>query len=220
MKIRVPALALVTLIVMSASAGFAHAGMPATREEAKAPQHLQPGSSLPEGAADMPLKNIDGKTVTLAGAKGAKGSLIFFTCNHCPYVKAWQDRMVRLGNQAIEQGYGVIAVNPNDPAIVPGDSLDAMKELATSKGYKFPYASDEAGRLAKLFGASRTPEVFLIDASGKVAYHGAIDDNSESAEGVKERWLRDALEAVAAGKELAVKDTKAIGCSIKFPKAG
>lgn len=191
----------------------------APRAEAKAPVHLLPGSSLPEGAAEVPLQGIDGKKATLAGAKGEKGTLVFFTCNHCPFVKAWQDRMVALGNAAAGQGFGVIAVNSNDPAIVPGDSLDAMKELAASKGYRFPYAWDEGGRLAKMMGATRTPEVFLLDASGKVAYHGAIDDNSESADGVKERWLRDALDALAGGKEIAVKDTKAIGCSIKFPKA-
>lgn len=186
--------------------------------EASKPAPIAVGTMAP--AFDVAMTSTDGRTLTLADAKGSKGTLIFFTCNHCPYVKAWQTRMVAVGNSALDRGVGVIAVNSNDPSIVPGDSIDGMKELATGKGYRFPYVVDAGSKLARAFGAGRTPEVFLLDSDGRVVYHGAIDDNSEDAEAVTERWLQDAVSALAEGKEIAVKETKAIGCSIKFSPQG
>jgi hypothetical protein len=159
----------------------------------------------------------DGKQATIATSAGKTGTLILFTCNHCPFVKAWQDRMVAVAHRAQSKGIGVIALNANDVKVVPGDALEPMKGLASSKGYKFPYGCDDGAKIARAFGATRTPEAFLLDASGRVVYHGAIDDSSESAAKVKERWLADAVDALAEGREVAVKETKAIGCAIKFP---
>jgi peroxiredoxin len=178
---------------------------------------LEPGTVAPAEVLAAKMTCTDGRQLSVADAKGAKGTLIVFTCNHCPFVKAWQERLVQLGNAAAEKGIGVIAVNSNDVAVVPGDALGAMKGVAEARGYRFPYACDESSRLARAFGATRTPEVFLLDASGRVAYHGAIDDNAENPAAVKSRWLADAIDAVVAGREVPVKKTKAIGCAIKYP---
>ena len=161
------------------------------------------------------LKDVDGRDIKIADVSGAKGTLVIFTCNHCPYVKAWEDRMVALANQYSEKGIGVVAINPNDPKVFPEDGYEQMQQRSKEKGYKFPYAVDETSGIAKAFGASKTPEAFLFDASGKLAYHGAIDDNSENASAVKEHYLADALAAVEAGKPVAKSETKALGCGIK-----
>jgi peroxiredoxin len=172
------------------------------------------GSSAP--MADIKMKNIDGSMLALNDLKGAKGTLVIFTCNHCPYAVAWEDRYAAIGNQAIKDGFGVVAINANDPSRNPIDGLEGMAARAKEKGFKFPYVVDDPGQVAKAFGATRTPEVFLFDAAGKLAYHGAIDDNAEDASAVQTHYLKDALTAVGSGKEVVTKNTKAIGCSIKF----
>lgn len=171
------------------------------------------GDAIP--AKDAPLTNVDDSKVTLGGASGAKGTLVVFTCNHCPYVKAWEDRIVALGNEYAKKGVGVVAVNSNDPKVVPGDSLDGMKARAKQKGFEFPYVVDETSEVAKAFGATKTPEVYLFDAAGKLAYHGAVDDSAEKDK-VKATFLKDALDAVIAGNAPSPAETKALGCSIKF----
>ena len=181
------------------------------------PARIALGATAPGGSRE--LSGVDGKSVKLDDISTAKGLLVVFTCNHCPYVKSWQDRMVDLGNAAVKKGIGVVFVNSNDPQIVPGDDMKGMKELATAKKYGFPYVADAGAVMAVAFGATRTPEVFLFDADGKLAYHGTIDDNSQDAKAVKTRFLADAIGAVAAGKAVTTQETKAIGCSIKFPKA-
>jgi peroxiredoxin len=168
---------------------------------------------------DYAMKSVDGREVSLAAVAGKQGTLVVFTCNHCPYAVAWEERIVALGNEYATKGIGVIAVNSNDPAVVPGDSFDAMKDRARDKGMKFAYAVDEGSKLATAFGATRTPEAFLFDAEGKLVYHGTIDDNHKEPEKVSKTYLKDALAAVAGGKQVAVAETKAIGCSIKFKKA-
>jgi peroxiredoxin len=172
------------------------------------------GSSAP--MADIRMKNIDGSMLALNDLKGAKGTLVIFTCNHCPYAVAWEDRYAAIGNQAIKDGFGVVAINANDPSRNPIDGLEGMAARAKERGFKFPYVVDDPGQVAKAFGATRTPEVFLFDAAGKLAYHGAIDDSAEDAAAVQTHYLKDALTAVGSGKEVAIKNTKAIGCSIKF----
>jgi peroxiredoxin len=162
------------------------------------------------------LKNVDGKEITLADEAGAKGTLVVFTCNHCPYVKAWEDRIAALGNEYDKKGIGVIAINSNNPAKNPEDGFEGMQARAKDKKLDFPYAVDETSGVAKAFGATKTPEVFLFDANGKLAYHGAVDDNSESADGVKAHYLKDAMDAVLAGKAASPAETKALGCGIKF----
>ena len=162
------------------------------------------------------MKNIDGKNITLASAAGKKGTLVFFICNHCPWVKKWQSRIAAVGNAAKKNGIGVVAINSNDPAAYPEDSYESMKKRAKDVGYRFAYAVDETSDLARAFGASHTPEVFLFDADGKLVYHGAVDDNAHDKSAVEHNWLQDAVNAVQAGQEVPVAETKALGCGIKM----
>jgi len=175
---------------------------------------LSTGDAIP--AKTDPLKDTDGRQIKIADVSGAKGTLVVFTCNHCPYAQAWEDRIVALGNEYSEKGIGVVAINSNDPKVAPEDGLEEMQKRVKDKSFKFPYAVDETSAVAKAFGASKTPEVFLFDAQGKLAYHGAVDDNSEDPNAVKEHYLKDALDAVATGRPVANAETKALGCGIKF----
>ena len=165
---------------------------------------------------DLKLRDVSGKDVTLAALKGARGTLVVFTCNHCPYAKAWERRVAALGNDAMRRGIGVVAVNANDPETYPEDAFQPMVDRARSLGLRFPYAVDATSAMAKAFGATRTPEAFLFDRGGRLVYHGTIDDNAKDPDAVKRRYLRDALEAVIAGKPVPLAETKALGCSIKF----
>lgn len=180
---------------------------------------LQPGDSLPEAVANVKMKGVDGKEVTLKELMGAKGLLVIFSCNHCPWVKAWEARMVALGNEYSQKGVGVVAVNSNDITVYPDDDMDHMVAQAKEHGYRFPYVMDATSEVARAFGATHTPEAFLFDAQGKLVYHGAIDDNAEKPQEVKKTYLADALAAVVAGKPVPVAETKALGCSIKFRQA-
>lgn len=180
---------------------------------------LKPGDSLPESVANVKMKGVDGKEVTLKELMGAKGLLVIFSCNHCPWVKAWQARMVALGNEYSQKGVGVVAVNSNDVTVYTDDDMEHMVAQAKEHGYRFPYVMDDTSDVARAFGATRTPEAFLFDAQGKLVYHGAIDDNAEKPQEVKKTYLADALAAVVAGKPVPVAETKALGCSIKFRQA-
>lgn len=165
---------------------------------------------------DAKLKNVNDAEVSISEVTGPKGTLVVFTCNHCPYVKAWEDRIVAIGNGAAAQGIGVIAINSNDPAITPEDGFPQMQERAKEKSIAFPYVVDGTSAVARAFGATKTPEVYLFDGSGKLAYHGAVDDSSESADAVEAHFLKDAIAASIAGKAAAPAETKALGCGIKF----
>lgn len=179
-----------------------------------APAPLAIGSKAPK--ANVAMKNVDGTSLTLAKAAGRKGTLVVFTCNHCPYAQAWEERIAEIGNAARKAGVGVIAINSNDPAAFPDDDFAPMQERAKQLGLEFPYVVDATSEMAKAFGATKTPEAFLFDAKGKLVYHGTIDDNSRDASAVKQPWLRQAVDAVAAGQRVATAETKALGCSIKF----
>ncbi len=179
---------------------------------------LDLGGPAPQGAVRM--KNVDGKLVSIGSVAGPKGTLVLFTCNHCPWVRAWEDRIVRVAADAKRAGIGVIAVNSNDPAAYPEDSFARMKERAKQHRYGFPYVVDATSGVARAFGATHTPEAFLFDAQGKLVYHGAIDDNAREPEKVAARYLADAVAAVAAGKPVANAETKALGCSIKYRSGG
>ncbi len=168
--------------------------------------------------AGVAMENVDGRRLSIADAAGPKGTLVIFSCNHCPYVKAWESRMVALATDCTKRGIGVIVINPNDPEAYPEDAMPAMQQRAKEKGYTFPYVVDATSDVARAFGATRTPEVFLFDATGALVYHGAIDDNAQDEAKVTKRYLADAVEAVLAGREVATKETKALGCSIKFRK--
>lgn len=175
---------------------------------------LELGNTIPK--ADVKMKNVDGRELSIADVRGEKGTLVIFSCNHCPFVVAWEERIAKLGNEFQKRGVGVIQINSNDPAKVPADSFEAMQKRAKERGFEFPYVVDADSGVARAFGATRTPEVFLFDAEGKLVYHGAIDDNHKDAKAVNAHYLRDALEALVNGREIATKTTKAVGCTIKF----
>lgn len=182
-----------------------------------AAQGYQPGDE----AIDFNLKNIDGKMVSMKNMKDAKGFIVIFSCNHCPYVVAYEDRMVELDKTFKTKGFPVIAINPNDPESHPTDSYENMQKRAKEKGFTFPYLVDNTQEIAKTYGATRTPHVYLLaKEKGKyiVKYIGAIDDNYQDADAVKEKYLANAIEAVIAKKEINPLQTKAIGCSIKWKK--
>jgi peroxiredoxin len=178
-----------------------------------------PGGYKPgDKAIDFKLKNIDGKTVSLADYKDAKGYIVIFTCNHCPYAKAYEDRINDINNRYASKGYPVIAINPNDPAVEPDDSFESMQKRAKEKNFSFPYLIDEAQEVAKAYGAMKTPHVFLLKKNLEVAYVGAIDDNSNDPSAVKVKYLENAVEALINNKKPDPAVTKAIGCSIKWKK--
>jgi len=182
---------------------------------------MQPGAralELGDAAplADKMMKNVDGSMVSISSAAGETGTLVIFGCNHCPWVVAWQDRIAALGNSAMKQGVGVIMVNSNDPKAYPSDDFDGMVKRAKEVGYQFPYVVDDDSGVAKAFGAKHTPEAFLFDKDGKLVYHGTIDDNAQNPDQVEKRYLKDAVDAVVAGKAVPTPQTKALGCSIKF----
>jgi peroxiredoxin len=176
------------------------------------------GYKVGDTAIDFKLKNVDGKMVSLAGMKDAKGYIVIFTCNACPYAKAYEDRIIELHKKYAPQGYPVVAINPNDKDVQPADSYDKMKERAKEKKFPFNYLYDETQEIAKTYGATRTPHVYLLDKNRVVKYIGAIDDNSESASDVKEKYLENAVDALRDGKEVTTKETKAVGCGIKWRK--
>ena len=176
-----------------------------------------PGSSV----TDFKLKNIDGKPVSLSDYPAAKGFIITFTCNHCPYAKAYEDRIIALNKKYANKGYPVIAINPNDASQYPEDNFDNMKLRAEEKKFTFPYLVDETQEVAKTFGAIKTPHIYVVQKEAKnltVKYIGAIDDNWENPEIVNQKYVEDAVNALLANKEVEVKTTKAIGCSIKWKK--
>lgn len=177
------------------------------------------GYKIGDTAQDFTLKNVNGKKVSLAGIKDAKGYIVVFTCNHCPYAKAYEQRIIELHQKYAPLGYSVVAINPNDKDIVPADNFANMKKLAKEKKYPFPYLYDKSQAVAKAFGATRTPHVYLLDKNRVVRYIGAIDDNSENPGLVKEKYLGTAIDALLKGQEVAVKETKAIGCGIKWKKS-
>ncbi|MGH7731716.1 MAG: thioredoxin family protein [Candidatus Eiseniibacteriota bacterium] len=180
----------------------------------EAPRALAIGKAAP--MADLRMVGVDGKSVSIIDAKGTKGTLVVFTCNSCPWVKAWESRIAELGNTYAKQGIGVIAINANDPKAKPEDDMPAMQARAKALGLAFPYVMDATSDVARAFGATRTPEAFLFDAAGKLVYHGAVDDNAHKPDQVSARWLNDALAATVGGKAVATRETKSLGCTIKF----
>ena len=177
------------------------------------------GYHIGDQARDFNLKNVDGKMYSLAGIPDAKGYIVIFTCNHCPYAIAYQDRIIALHNKYAKLGYPVVAINPNDQTVQPDDSFDNMKKRAKDKKYPFLYLYDETQEIAKTYGATRTPHVFLLDKDRTVRYIGAIDDNHEDPGSVKDKYLENAVDALREGKEITVKETKALGCTIKWRRS-
>ncbi len=176
------------------------------------------GYEIGDEAADFKLKNVDGKMVSLADFKDAKGFIVIFTCNHCPYAKAYEDRIVALDKKYKEKGYPVIAINPNDPEVNADDSYENMIVRAKEKGFTFPYLFDDGQKVYPEFGATRTPHVYILKKSKNkniVSYIGAIDDNYEDETAVNTKYVENAVDALIAGKTPSPETTKAIGCKIK-----
>lgn len=176
------------------------------------------GYKIGDNAADFKLKNVDDKMVSLSDYKKAKGFIVIFTCNHCPYSVAYEDRIIDLDKRYKEKGFPVIAINPNNPEIEPKDSFELMKVRAKEKGFTFPYLLDAGQKIYPQYGATRTPHVFILTKEkGKniVQYIGAIDDNYKDAFKAKTKYVEDAVDALLKGEKPAVTETKAIGCSIK-----
>ena len=176
------------------------------------------GYNVGDKASDFKLKNVDGKYISLGDFPDAKGFIVIFTCNHCPYAIAYQDRIIDLDKKYKSRGYPVIAINSNDPEIAPNDSYDNMIIRAKEKNFPFPYLFDETQDVYRKYGAKRTPHIFLLNKQGedlKVEYIGAIDDNSQDASQVTTPYLANAVDALLAGTTPDPSYTKAIGCSIK-----
>jgi len=167
-------------------------------------------------AEDFALKNIDGKNVSLKDYKNAKGYIVTFTCNHCPYAKMYEGRITALHKTFETLGYPVIAINPNDPALQPDDSFENMQARAKEKNYAFAYLFDETQAIAQKFGATKTPHVFILDNTLKVRYIGAIDDNAQDAGQASKFYVANALKELQKGEPVSVPTTKAVGCSIKW----
>jgi peroxiredoxin len=176
------------------------------------------GYHVGDVATDFELENIDGKIVSLSDFESAKGFIVVFTCNTCPYAVAYEDRIEALNKKYAEKGYPVVAIMPNNTEVKPGDSMEAMRARAKAKGFTFPYLMDKGQKIYPQYGATKTPHVYVLQKTGKgnvVKYIGAIDDNYQDANAVNKRYAEDAVDALLSGKEIEEKQTRAIGCSIK-----
>lgn len=175
----------------------------------------QPGDKV----KDFTLKNVDGKMVSLSAFSGSKGVIVIFDCNTCPYSKAYNSRIIALNETFKPKGFPVVTINANDPSMSPGDSFEEMAAQAKKKKYSFPYLFDETQEVARDFGATNTPHVFVLQKEGdgfKVAYIGAIDNNSRDASAADKKYVEDAVNALLTGKPVPTEKTKAIGCGIKY----
>ncbi|MEY8758307.1 thioredoxin family protein [Chryseobacterium tongliaoense] len=179
------------------------------------------GYEVGDEATDFKLKNVDGKMVSLSDFKSAKGFIVIFTCNHCPYAKKYEDRIIELDKKYKDQGYPVIAINPNDPTAQPEDGYKQMIDRAKQKGFTFPYLVDEGQKIYPQYGATKTPHVFILQKeNGKniVKYIGAIDNNYENPNDVSEYYAQDAVNALIKGEPVKMTKTVAIGCTVKVKK--
>lgn len=182
----------------------------------------QTGYKVGDKAMNIKLKNINGSVISFDDYRSAKGFIVVFTCNHCPFSVKYEDRINALANKYDKESYQVIAVNPNDSIQYPDDSYTGMQKRAKEKGFVFPYLLDDTQVVAKTYGATKTPHVFLLQKEGNdyiVKYIGAIDDNTDNAAAVKVNYVDQAISELDAGKQVSVPTTKAIGCGIKWKKA-
>lgn len=177
------------------------------------------GYDIGDIATDFNLENIDGKFVSLSNFNNAKGFIIVFTCNTCPYAVLYEDRIEALNKKYASQGYPLIAIMPNNVQTKPGDSMKSMKQRAIDKGFTFPYLMDAGQKIYPQYGATKTPHVYILESTTRgpvVRYIGGIDDNYKDATLVKTNYVEDAIEALKKGNLINQTTTKAIGCSIKL----
>jgi len=171
--------------------------------------------TLATEAPPFDLPGVDGANHSLDEYADAPALAVVWSCNHCPYVQAWEGRMIELQREYGDRGFRLVAINSNDADSYPEDSFDEMRKRAEQQGFNFDYLYDEDQSVLRAYGAERTPEVFLFDRDRKLVYHGAIDDSRDETE-VSQRYLRDAIEAVLAGEEPSMRETAAVGCSVKW----
>jgi len=174
--------------------------------------NLRPGDK----AVSFELPGVDDRRHALEDYADKKAVAVIFTCNHCPYAQAWEDRLIGIQEDYAYRGVQLVAINANDAEKSPEDSFPRMKERAEEKGVNFPYLYDESQEVARAYGAERTPEIFLFGEGSTLRYHGTVDDNYEDPVVVKSHYLRDALEAVLAGREPSTAETTPVGCTIKW----
>ncbi len=182
---------------------------------------VKKGYDIGDAATDFSLTNIDGKKVSLSDYPAAKGYIVIFTCNTCPYAVKYEDRIIALDQRYKKLGYPVIAIMPNDPEVQPKDGFSFMQQRATEKKFTFPYLLDEGQKIHPQYGATRTPHVFILQKeNGKniVKYIGAIDNNYEDPNDVSEFYVRDAVDSLIKGENPKTEKTVAIGCTIKYRK--
>ncbi len=176
------------------------------------------GYKVGDKAINFKLKNVDGKMIASQDFKDAKGLIIIFTCNTCPYAIKYEDRIIALDKKYKSKGFPVIAINPNDPEVQPDDTYEKMVKKAQEKQFTFPYLYDPGRKVSAVYGATKTPHVYLVSKKGDaltVEYIGAIDDNYKDASMVKKTYLEDAINALLEGKKPQPNYTKAIGCTVK-----
>jgi peroxiredoxin len=191
-----------------------------TQKEVAAVETAPMGLNIGDVAPDFSLTGTDGESHSLATTEAAdgtapKGYIVTFTCNTCPYAKMYEARLIALHEKMSAIGYPVIAIQPNDVIRKPGDNMAAMQARAEDKGYGFAYLLDAEQSVYPAYGASKTPEVYLLDADRVLQYHGAIDNNAQDADSVTERYVEQAVAALEAGTAIEPTTVKAIGCSIK-----
>jgi peroxiredoxin len=183
--------------------------------------NAQNGYQVGDLASDFSLKNVDGKNVSLANYKNAKGYIVVFTCNTCPVSKAYEARIEALNKMYAAKGYPVVAINTNDPVASPGDTFEQMQQRAKDRSFSFPYLLDPDHIYTKKYGAARTPHVFVLQKTSQgnqVAYIGAIDNDQQEANDQRENYVQNAVNQLLKGQKPMVTSTKAIGCTIKWKK--
>ena len=177
------------------------------------------GYGIGDYARDFKLENVDGKMVSMADYKTAKGIIVIFTCNTCPFAQAYEQRIIDLDKKYASMGFPVIAINPNDVDRMPGDAMKEMIKRSSEKGYTFAYLRDDSQEIAKAYGATKTPHTYLLNKVGgkyRVEFIGAIDDNPNDPDNVDQTYVEDAINALLSGKSPNVKEKRAIGCTIKW----
>lgn len=180
---------------------------------------VEKGYAIGDAVNDFKLKSTSGGITSMAENRSAKGYIIIFTCNHCPFSKAYESRIMALDRKYASQGYPVLAINPNDPAAYEEDTFENMQAVAKSKAYTFEYLQDETQSVARAFGATRTPSAYVVKREGDkfiMQYIGGIDDNTQDSNGVTKRYIEDAVNNLLAGKPVVVNLTKSVGCAIKW----
>jgi peroxiredoxin len=208
--------------VLSWLAGLSLYSLPSlaiTDEHPEASVKRWAGYGVGDAVADFKLKNVDGKMVSLKDFDAAKGFIVIFISNHCPFSKSYEDRVIDIDKKYAPQGYPVIAINPNDPEAYEEDSFINMQARAKEKGYTYPYLTDNTQSVTKAFGAIRTPHAFVLNKeNGKIIvnYIGAIDDNPQDPFNVTKHYVTDAVNNLLLGKPVVTPTTKAIGCAIKW----